>query len=197
MSKRACRLAAFSADIRGGWGSCKDDRNMIVKLYFWNTIMLQKLWISLSVKPLEADRESVQSCWWCLPGPFAPSHWQLHPDLLHLQESQLISQTHKNTLFIKPDHQAGIISIFLLSLIRKGVYSWFTLISAVVEDIEGIHCLFSSLLVAKDQVNPLMEVTWHMLTFLGLNIQATWIVVFIQYIITDIDKCNIKIPCEI
>lgn len=49
--------------------------------------------------------------------------------------------------------------MLLPSLIRKGVRSCHTLISAVVEDIKGIHCLFASLLVAKDQVNPLVEVT--------------------------------------
>lgn len=48
-----------------------------------------------------------------------------------------------------------------------------TLISAVVEDIESLHCLLASLLVAKDEVNPLMEVTGDMLTFLGENTQRT------------------------
>lgn len=47
-----------------------------------------------------------------------------------------------------------------------------TLIGAVVEDIEGFHCLFTSLLVTKDQVNPLMKVTGHVFTFLGSNIHG-------------------------
>jgi len=47
-----------------------------------------------------------------------------------------------------------------------------TLISAVVEDVEGVHCLLAPLLVTEDQVNPLMEVTGHMLTLLEFKIQV-------------------------
>lgn len=52
-------------------------------------------------------------------------------------------------------------------------YSLFlTLISAIVEDVEGIYCLFASLLVTEDQINPLVEVTGHMLTFLQFKIKV-------------------------
>lgn len=64
------------------------------------------------------------------------------------------------------------ISRFGPSLVRKSIHFGLTLISAVVEDIEGIHGLFTSLLVTKDQVNPLMEVTGNVLTFLEFKIQV-------------------------
>lgn len=51
------------------------------------------------------------------------------------------------------------------------LYSSLTLISTVVEDIEGIHCLFTSLLITKDQVNPLMEVIGHVLRLLQFKIK--------------------------
>ena len=38
------------------------------------------------------------------------------------------------------------------------VVDFFTLICAVVEDIEGLHRCRAPLLVAKDQINPLMKV---------------------------------------
>ena len=59
-----------------------------------------------------------------------------------------------------------------LSLVRKSAHVFLTLIGAVVEDVEGVHCLLSSLLVTEDQVDPLMEVIGHMLTFLEFNIQV-------------------------
>lgn len=52
------------------------------------------------------------------------------------------------------------------------MHVFLTLIGAVVEDVECVHCLFSSLLATEDQVDPLMEVIGHMLTFLEFNIQV-------------------------
>lgn len=41
-----------------------------------------------------------------------------------------------------------------------------TLICAVVENIKCFHCVFASLLIAKDEVNPLVQVTGNILRLL-------------------------------
>lgn len=45
-----------------------------------------------------------------------------------------------------------------------------TLISAIVEHIKGFHSLFSSLLVTKDQIDPLVEVAGDVFGFLEIDI---------------------------
>jgi len=52
------------------------------------------------------------------------------------------------------------------------MYLCVTFISAVVEHIEGFDRFLSSLLVAKDQVYPLVEVTGHMLALLDTETQT-------------------------
>lgn len=42
-------------------------------------------------------------------------------------------------------------------------------VSQVVKDVEGTRCFGASLLVAKNKVNPLMQLTGHKLTFQGLS----------------------------
>lgn len=44
-----------------------------------------------------------------------------------------------------------------------------TLVSAVVEDVERVYGLLAPLLEAKDQIDPLVEVTGHMLALLELK----------------------------
>lgn len=54
---------------------------------------------------------------------------------------------------------------------EKITFSLFlTLISAVVEHIQGFHSLFSSLFVTKDQIDPLVEVAGDVLRFLEVDI---------------------------
>lgn len=48
-----------------------------------------------------------------------------------------------------------------------------TLISAIVEHIQGFYSFLSSLLVAKDEIDPLMEVTGDVLGFLEGDIGLT------------------------
>lgn len=74
------------------------------------------------------------------------------------------------------------------------MHVFLTLIGAVVEDVECVHCLFSSLLATEDQVDPLMEVIGHMLTFLEFNIQVD--VVLNSYLNT-LRMQNIRIPLSL
>lgn len=56
-----------------------------------------------------------------------------------------------------------------------GGQTFLTFIRAIVEDVEGIYCLFTPLLVTKNQINPLMEVTGHVFTL--LKFKMTFIVI--------------------
>ncbi|TNN27288.1 hypothetical protein EYF80_062567 [Liparis tanakae] len=48
----------------------------------------------------------------------------------------------------------------------KGGFGCFTLVCAVVEDVEGLHRRRAPLLVAEDQIDPLVEVRRHVLRLL-------------------------------
>lgn len=49
------------------------------------------------------------------------------------------------------------------------LFFFLTLISAIVEDVESIYGLFSSLLATKDQIDPLVEVTGHVFALLEVK----------------------------
>lgn len=46
------------------------------------------------------------------------------------------------------------------------------LVGQVVKDVEGSHCLGPALLVAKNKVNPLVQLTRYKLAFQGLSKRA-------------------------
>lgn len=70
VSRRACRLTAFSAVILEGWGSWRTDNT-----FPENTCQMNGEFQSeFEFLPWEADMVFVQSCWWCLPRPSVQSH---------------------------------------------------------------------------------------------------------------------------
>lgn len=108
--------------------------------------------------PWVTGRVSDQSCWSCLPEPYAPFHqwWRPSPPPLQTQTILLILinyctyKRNSHDEMWQPDGCCGFV----------------TLICAVVEDVEGFHRCRAPLFVTKDQINPLMEVGWHILWFL-------------------------------
>lgn len=108
--------------------------------------------------PWVTGRVSDQSCWSCLPEPYAPFHqwWRPSPPPLQTQTILLILinyctyKRNSHGEMWQPDGCCGFV----------------TLICAVVEDVEGFHRCRAPLFVTKDQINPLVEVGWHILWFL-------------------------------
>lgn len=152
VSRRACRLVAFSADMRGGCGSwmqrtrfhtaaqqCteapgrllgSDLQQLAGRLSEVADDALQGLALRLVGDGVQVDG----AC----RGRQKRSCWRAETRQLHWEEE------------------------------KKGL-SFLTLISAIVEDVESVDGLFASLLEAKDQIDPLVEVTGHMFTLLEVK----------------------------
>lgn len=149
VSSRTCRRAAFSADIRGGCGSC------------WEERLIRHINTTQSRGPTAAA------------GPEGPTFrsWQgVWPKLLMMPSRAFRSvssaMASRSTAPAEQrerqqeDEQEELGCTHL------------TLIGAVVEDVESFDGLLATLLVAKDQVDPLVQVTGHVFALLPRNKRA-------------------------
>lgn len=149
VSRRACRLVAFSADIRGGCGSWMESTG-------FNTAVLNLL------RGLEGGLGVTFSSW--------QGVW---PKLLMMPSRALrsvsLAMASRSTAPADGNgtrHTAvGARKLVSVPGARRKI-DLLTLVGAIVEDVQRIDGFFASLLETKDQIDPLVEVTGHVLTLL-------------------------------